>query len=123
MMLDFYYHDKFSKETAKLKRRFVNIEKGIKSFEKLCETQFHPTSPEQIIAPAKLHHISSNTIYSMWKVELIIPNSGLKPNQFPRLWFAVKGTDIVLLAIASHIDNYDDNKMTKVAMERVDDFF
>ena len=54
-----------------------------------------------------------------WKVELVVPNSGLRPNQYPRAWFAVKGTNIAFLCISSHIDNYNDAQMDKIALSRV----
>jgi hypothetical protein len=123
-MLNFYYHSLFEKETAKLKKgRFINIDKGIEDFKRLCEIQFHPVSPMQIISPGKIHRCSQNAIWSLWKVELVIPKSGLRPNQFPRLWFAVKGAEIALLVIVSHIDNYSDNEMDKLAVSRISDIF
>ena len=123
-MLNVYRHPAFNKETAKLKRgRFVNIEKAIDDFQRLAEVQFHPLSPRQVIAPAKLHRVTQNAIWSLWKVELVIPKSGLRPNQFPRMWFAVKGREVALLAIASHSDGYDNNEMDRLAAERVNDIF
>ena len=59
----------------------------------------------------------------MWKIELVIPKSGLRPNQYPRMWFAVKGFNIVFLCIATHIDNYNDKEMNKIALSRVTDIF
>ena len=122
-MLNFFHHSAFNKETAKLKRRFVNIVKAIDNFKRLAEVQFHPISPRQVIAPGKIHRRSQNAIWSLWKVELVIPKSGLRPNQFPRMWFAVKGAEIALLAIATHMDNYYDNDMDNLALSRVNDVF
>ena len=120
-MLNFYFHPVFKKETAKLQRRFNHLKDGLKSFERLCEVQFHPINPQQIIAPAKLHRVTSNDMWSMWKVELIVKN--LRPNQFPRLWFAVKGANVVFLYICTHIDNYKDNEINRIAIERVSGIF
>jgi|SRR3989344_3020979 len=122
-MIQFLYHDGMKKEIAALERRFRHIPDGISAFERLCEVQFSPTSPKQVIAPAKLHRIQQNAIWTMWKVELVVPNSGLRPNQYPRMWFAVKGVVIVFLCISSHVDNYDDNYMNRIAFSRVTDFF
>jgi hypothetical protein len=122
-MINFFHHLAFDKETAKLKRRFVNIEKGIDDFKRLCQVQFHPIEPRQIISPGKIHRISQNAVWSIWKVELVIPKSGLRPNQFPRVWFAVKGAEIVLLVIVSHTDNYRDNEIDNLAKFRVSDIF
>jgi len=119
-MLDFILHESFEKEAAKLKRRF-SLDKGLESFQRLCEVQFNPVNPQQIIAPAKLHRITQNNLYAIWKIELVIP--GLRPNQFPRMWFAVKGSHVAFLCIGSHVDNYNDNQLTEIAKERVTDIF
>ena len=119
-MLDFISHPSFEKEAAKLKRRF-SLDKGLQSFQRLCEVQFNPTNPQQVIAPAKLHRVTQNDLWSIWKIELVVP--GLRPNQFPRVWFAVKGLNIAFLCIASHVDNYSDNQMNQIAVGRINDIF
>jgi|SRR3989344_996487 len=121
--LEFVYHDGVEKEIAVLERRFRTIRQAFSIFERLCEKQFHPISPQQVIAPAKLHRVSQNDIWTLWKTELVVPNSGLRPNQWPRVWFAVKGGVVVFLCIGSHVDNYDDNEMNRLASSRVGDMF
>ncbi len=54
---------------------------------------------------------------------MVVPKAGLRPNQYPRVWFAVKGSIIAFLCIATHIDNYDDETMNRRALERVADMF
>jgi hypothetical protein len=122
-MIGFLYHDGVQKEIAALERRFRRIRDAFAIFERLCEEQFNPEHPRQVIAPAKLHRITQNDLWTLWKVELVVPNSGLRPNQFPRMWFAVKGAIIVFLCIVTHIDNYDDAEMDRLALSRVTDFF
>lgn len=122
-MIEFLYHDGIQKEIASLERRFRRIRDGFKSFERLCEVQFNPTNPMQVIAPAKLHRITQNDIWTMWKVELVIPDSGLRPNKYPRMWFAVKGAVIAFLCISTHVDNYKDSEMDRSAFTRVTDLF
>ena len=119
-MIEFISHPSFVKETATL-TRFPFLDTALESFKMLCEFQFHPLNPQQRIAPAKLHRVTQNDEWSVWKIELVI--HGLRPNQFPRMWFAVRGSNIALLCIATHIDNYDNNKMTKIAVDRVTDIF
>lgn len=121
--LEFVYHNGVEKEIAALERRFRTIRAGLSSFERLCEKQFNPISPQQVIAPGKLHRVSQNDIWALWKAELVVPNSGLKPNQWPRVWFAVKGNILVFLCIGSHVDNYDNNEMDIIASSRVGDMF
>lgn len=120
-MLKFISHPSFERETAKLKRRFSFLDKALESFKMLCEFQFHPLNPQQRIAPAKLHRVTQNDLWSVWKIELSIPN--VKSNQSPRVWFVVKGSNIAFLCIVTHIDNYDDNQMNRIALERVTDIF
>jgi len=122
-MIQFLYHDSIQKEIVALEKRFRTIREGFFAFERLCEVQFNSINPRQVIAPKKLHRVTQNNIWTLWKVELIIPNSGLKPNQWPRLWFAVKGSIIVFLCIASHIDNHRDEEMNHLSLSRVADFF
>lgn len=121
IMIEFYRHSAFEKETAKLQKRFSHLEKGLHQFQRLCEEQFHPTNPHSIIAPGKIHRVTANEIWTIWKVELVVKN--LRPNQFPRVWFAVEGSKIAFLCIGTHIDNYDNNTMDRIAISRVTDIF
>lgn len=122
-MIEFLYHDGIQKEIVAIERRFRRVRDGLAAFERLCEVQFHPTGPKQVVAPAKLHRITQNDIWTMWKVELVIPNSGLRPNQYPRMWFSVKGAVIAFLCISTHIDNYNDKEMDQLARSRITDLF
>src|SRR6185369_6052621 len=122
-MIEFLSHDAFQKEIAALQRRFKHLDDGLDSFRKLCEVQFHPTKPRQVVAPAKLHRVTQNNLWSLWKIELVIPKSGLRPSQFPRVWFAVNGSNIAFLCIATHVDNYNDEAMNQLALSRVSDIF
>jgi len=122
-MLNFIYHPKFEKDIANLERRFRGLREGLESFKRLCEVQFHPTNPQSIIAPAKLHRRKQNDLWSLWKIELVVPKSNLRPNQFPRMWFCVQGINLGFLCIATHIDNYDDNSMDRIALEHLSDIF
>ena len=122
-MIQFLYHDGIEKEIAALERRFRQLREALKIFERLCDKQFDPTQPQQVIAPAKLHRVTQNDLWTMWKIELVVPKSGLRPNQFPRMWFVVKGDIIAVLAFGSHVDNYEDAERDRCALERLSDFF
>lgn len=122
-MLEFLNHPEFEKETADISRRFRTFNDGLEVFKRLCEKQFHPVYPQLVISPGKIHHRKKTELFSIWKVELVLPNSGLRPNQFPRVWFAVQGTKIAFLCTGTHIDNYNDNKMDRVAENRATDIF
>ena len=123
-MIEFRRHDGFEKEIAALeKRRFRSLSDSLRKFQKICEVHFHPTNPERLINPGKLHRITQTDSWVLWKTELPLVKSGFRPNQYPRLWFVVKGSVIAFLCIASHIDNYNDEKMSQLALSRLGDFF
>jgi hypothetical protein len=120
-MLSFVFHPHFEKEAAGLKRRFPFFDSGLKSFKRICEVHFDPVNPRQVIAPAKLHRIKCFESFAIWKIELAVKN--LRPNQFPRVWFAVRGGTIAFLCVATHIDNHDDNTINKEAEVLAHSFF
>ena len=120
-MIDFIAHPSFEPEIAELEQRFHNVEKAVIEFKKLCGFHFHPQTPQQVIAPAKLHRVTQNDIWSLWKIELAV--KGLRSNQSPRVWFAIKGSTLVLLSAQSHVDNYNDNTRNEVAISRASEFF
>ena len=122
-MIEFLYHDGIQKEIAALERRFRRIRDGLTIFERLCEVQFNPTDPKQVIAPAKLHRVKQNDIWTLWKIELVVPDSGLRSNQYPRMWFVVKGAIIAFLSLSTHVDNYNDEDMNRLALSRMTDLF
>ena len=122
--MTFLYHDTFKQEIAALKKRRLRyIQESLTGFEKLCEFHFDPVSPQLRIAPGKLHRVTQNDSWTMWKTELPIINSGLRPNQYPRMWFVQSGAVVAFLCIASHIDNYNDAKMDIIATSRASDIF
>lgn len=99
------------------------IEESFRAFEKLCERHFHPENPQQCIAPAKLHRVVQSPTWTMWKTELVLVKSGLRPSQFPRLWFAVQGLNIAFLCMGTHVENYIDGEMDRLALDRVTEMF
>lgn len=123
-MIAFAFHQGFENEVATLeKKRMQFIRKSLEGFQQLCEFHFHPITPQQRIAPGKLHVVTQNSDWKIWKTELPIIHSGLRPNQYPRIWFAQSGATIAFLCIGSHTDNYDDGEMNRLALERVTEMF
>lgn len=120
-MLNFVLHPHFEKEAASLKRRFPYFEAGLESFKRICDVHFDPINPRQVIAPAKLHRVRCFESFTIWKIELAVKN--LRSNQFPRVWFAVRGATVVFLCVATHIDNLDDNAMNREAEMLVGSIF
>jgi hypothetical protein len=123
-MMKFRYHPSFEKEIAALeKRRLCHLRESLNGFQKLCQFHFHPTNPESRINPGKLHRVTQNDIWTMWKIELAVIKSGLRPNQFPRIWFVVSGSALAFLCISDHIENYKDKEVDTLALTRVTDMF
>jgi hypothetical protein len=123
-MLAFLLHDGFESRIATLeKKRLRNIRISLEGFQRVCEFHFHPTAPQPRIAPGKIHRVTQNDIWTMWKTELPVIHSGLRPNQYPRIWFAQSGATIVFLCIGAHGDNHDDGEMDRLALERVAGMF
>jgi hypothetical protein len=123
-MMTFLLHDGFDNEIATLeKKRLRNIKASLEGFQRLCEFHFHPFAPQPKIAPGKLHRVTQNDVWTIWKTELPVIHSNLRPNQYPRIWFAHSGTTIAFLCIDSHITNYDNEKMKRLALERASEMF
>jgi len=120
-MISFLEHPTFCKETALMIRRFPRFLDGLESFKLLCQKQFHAINPIQVITPAKLHRLRQNETFGLWKIELVL--KGVRPNHFPRIWFALKGSTIVFLCVCSHHDNYNDNEEERRAELLVSDIF
>jgi hypothetical protein len=121
--MNFLRHDQFDNELKKLTKKYRNIDTGLVALKRLLEKQFDPENPEEVIAPGKIHRIHQNAIWSTWKVEVAVPGSGLRPNQWPRMWFAISGDKIVFLCIVAHMQNYNTNAVDGIAADRASDYF
>jgi hypothetical protein len=111
-------HESFKNEYRKALKKMRSLDDGFSMAKRLLAAQFDPNHPQQIIAPGKIHRIMANTTWEIWKLEMVVPKSGLRPNQWPRIWFAVAGNTITFLTIGSHTENYDDNKKNQIACNR-----
>lgn len=120
-MINFISSPIFEKESAALQRRFSSFLDGLESFKRICSVHFDPDKPQQVIAPGKLHRVKDCDSYTIWKIEMVVKN--LKSNHFPRIWFAIKGSTIVFLCAKTHIDNYDNNEVDRLAHSISTNFF
>ena len=121
MALNYYTHESFDNSIAALERRFHNVDAGLQSLKLICDVQFDPILPKIVIPPGKIHRVTQNQIWTLWKVEMAV--KGLRPNQFPRVWFAVKGGSLAFVCACVHMDNYDNNEMDRIAAARVSEIF
>ncbi|MCL2085820.1 hypothetical protein FWH09_02720 [Candidatus Saccharibacteria bacterium] len=111
-------HNSFDSEFAKIAKKMRTLEDSFGKAKKLLEVQFDPVCPQQVIAPAKIHRIHADDIWTLWKLEMVVMSCGLRPSQYPRVWLVVSGNTVTFLAICSHMKNYDDNEINRIALER-----
>jgi hypothetical protein len=119
--LEFHEHPHFSKSLGVFIKKHKEAVDGFAAFKRLAHRQFNPNSPQAVIGPGKIHRIHQNTTYTVWKVEMSV--RGLRKNQSPRVWFAVRGSLLVFLCIGTHVENYDDASLTQQAMDSVTEYF
>lgn len=113
-------HNGFKSEYKKFSKKQPKVDEYFHKLKKLLDKQFDPCNPIDVIAPGKIHHITTTeTGIEFWKVEMLVER--LRPNQWPRIWFAVKGNTITFLVIKSHTENYDNNIEDLIAQNRYDD--
>jgi hypothetical protein len=114
----FKTHQSFVNEYKKIGKKVANLDKSFAAAQKLLAEQFDPTQPNEPIAPAKLHHIRHFDSFRLYKMEVVALKSGLRPNQFPRVWFALSAEVITFLTIQTHQNNYQDNQINDLAIKR-----
>jgi hypothetical protein len=119
--IEFAEHDNFVKVFATFSKKYPSTPKGLDDFKKIANIHFHPTQPQQVIGPGKIHRISQMETCVVWKVEMSV--SGLRKNQTPRVWFAIQGVNLVFLHLGTHIENYDDQECSQLALSLASDFF
>ena len=114
-------HNGFESDFKKIAKKQRGLGDGFEKVKRLLEKHFDPENPQPVIAPGKIHRVSSSSDgnWTLWKIEIMV--ASLKPNLWPRAWFAVSGDTITFLAINSHNENYDDDAMTKLALDRYDE--
>ena len=109
-------HDAFDKDIKELLKKYPSFNEGLVKSKRLFEVQFDPVCPVAVIGPGKLHRVTQNQTWTIWKHEVIV--KGLRPGQWPRVWFAVSGSTITFLLANTHINNYDTNDCDQLALSR-----
>jgi hypothetical protein len=109
-------HSSFEKELKELCKKHPQARKALEDALRMIAEHFN-TIP--VFDPGKLHRITQLDNGFIWKLEMAVPKSGLRPNQWPRVWFAIENnTLVILLLLAVHTDNYDNNACDKEAFRR-----
>jgi hypothetical protein len=115
----FSEHPAFTREMKSLQKR-LDVDTGMARVKKLLAVHFDPENPKPVIDHGKLHRLKATDIWSLWKVEVMVV--GLRPSQWPRVWFLLRGATITFLVGASHAQNYSDNEMERLALDRLLDY-
>ena len=114
-------HRSFEKELKAISKKYHQASKAVDDAMRMISEHFNPENSIPIIDPGKLHHIADIRNSSVWKLELAIPNSGLRPSQWPRIWFAIESDTCAFLLLAVHTDNYDNNVKDREAISRFEE--
>ena len=118
-MINFVNHPSFEKEIKKYKN---NSSFGFNNLKNLLSKQFSKIDKELVIGPGKIHKITDYLDFcgELWKVEMSV--LGLRPNQWPRVWFLLVDETIYFLHTNTHQNNYDNKESEDLAKERVLDY-
>lgn len=122
-MLNFVNHSSFEKELKEICKKYRGGgEAGFNQLKKLLNKQFSLVDRELVIGPGKIHRVTDFIDFGgeLWKVEMSV--AGLRPNQWPRVWFLLLNNVIYFLHINTHQDNYKDKEATILAKKRVSEF-
>lgn len=122
-MIEFLLHAKFEAELKALFKKQKNTgDIGFENLKNLLSRQFDSAKPELVIGNSKIHRLSEFSVgtSSLWKVEMNV--KGLRPSQWPRIWFLLNTDKIYFLLLATHQENYDNKFSTKEAASRATEF-
>lgn len=119
--MKFIESDNFKKKLKSLTKKYKkNNVIGFESLKKLLEKQFDQNFPEEVIGPGKIHRIESLEGGDFWKVEMNV--TGLRPSQWPRVWFYISCNIIYFLNVAIHQSNYNDRDEENLAKDILKEF-
>ena len=106
---------RFDKKWKKFGDKYEG-EKALDELKRLLEKQFDNSSPD-IIGPNSIWQVPHTGDIDMWKV--ICATKGLKKSQSPRIYFLKHHKNIItFLCFGSHIKNYKDVELRKIAITR-----
>lgn len=120
-MLIYQHHPQFIAELEKFISKHcsgtTDSSQTIKHIENLLNTHFCKKSP--MFTPKHLGLAPGFDGYPVYFLHMMIPNSGLSRTQQPKAYFFYNQSQLSFLCLGSHVDNYKDSKLRKVALERL----
>lgn len=115
----YFHHPKFLKELDDFTKKHGsnNSDEAIVNIERLLTKHFY----SQIISftPKHLGMAQDFSGFTVYWTHLIIPNSGISRTQQPKSYFLKIDNHICFLCLDSHIQNYKDSKLRKIAKNRI----
>lgn len=98
-----------SKAVKKIGKDYRGFDTDVKHVLKLLGDKFCPTTGAEPVKPGKhLHRVTVADTYEVWKVSVAPAGSKLRPSQWPRLWFGVVESSMVLVPLtAARHKEYD----------------
>lgn len=117
----FTHHPKFIKELTEFthKHSVDSFDEALVNIERLLTKHFY----SKIISFTSKHLGIAQGFsgFSVYWIHLIIPNSGISRTQQPKSYFLKLDNHISFLCLNSHIHNYKDSKLRKIAKDRLSD--
>ena len=120
--MKFHHHPKFLDELDKFIGKScsgnASVELTLKYIEKLIEGYLVDPSS---ISPKLIGRAQGFGGHYVYWFKIMIPNGGLRKTQNPKSYFYHNDDLMSFLCLDSHIQNYKDSKLRKVAQNRLDD--
>jgi hypothetical protein len=119
----FEHHPTFLAELESFVHKHGSIsssfQEAINNLEKLLIVHFYRNSP--MFTPKHLGRAQGFRGFTIYWVHLVIPNINLSRTQFPKSYFYKTDGHISFLCLDSHISNYNDARLRKIAEKRLQD--
>lgn len=117
----FTHHPKFIEEIEK----FINhhcsetiaTEESIKNIERLLTKHFYEKSLQ--FTAKHLGQAQGFSGFTVYWLHMVIPNCGLSRTQIPKMHFYKANSHISFLCLNSHLQNYKDSQLRKLAYQRL----
>ncbi|MCX6726182.1 MAG: hypothetical protein NT052_02635 [Candidatus Shapirobacteria bacterium] len=116
----FTHHPKFIQELEEFINNHVSAssaEETINNIERLLVKHFY--DKDVSFTPKHFGMAQGFNGFEVYWLHMVIPNSGLSRTQVPKAYFYKNNEYISFLCLDSHIQNYKDAKLRKVAEERL----
>ena len=122
MQHNYKHHPQFVSELANFIDHHcdpsASYKKTIEDYERLLNVHFF--SPSEMFTKKHLGLAQGFGAHQVYWLHFSIADSGLSRTQEPKIYF-YKNSILSFLCLNSHITNYKDSKLRKIAVKRLDD--